>query len=246
MSVVTAALLRRGFPRAPQQVIDAFVAQTGLLARAGVSLTPQRRAFFFANLDHECSGFALAGLTENINYTARRLAEVWPNRFRDAEEVAARFGQAPGWQVAAFNEIYGNRMGNRPGTDDGSRFIGRGGPQITGREGYAEIGRRIGRDLVTNPLLASRLDLQPAIAAAFWDWKRLNRFADIDDFEGCVRAWNGGLNGLADRKRRLAAWRALLDAGADAVRAETLHPGLLAQFAAMVRQALAMLGRRKP
>jgi putative chitinase len=55
---------------------------------------------------------------------------------------ARKIRHRAGWQQRAFDDIYGKRMGNRPGTRDGSRFIGRGGPQVTGRDGYAEVGKR--------------------------------------------------------------------------------------------------------
>ena len=32
----------------------------------------------------------------------------------------------------------------------------------------------------------------------------MNRFADNGDFRGCVKLWNGGTNGLADRQSQLA------------------------------------------
>src|SRR5262245_37411466 len=69
----------------------------------------------------------------------------------------------------------GNRMGNRKDTNDGSTYIGRGGPQITGRDGYAEVGKRCKLDLFGNPNLPSAPENQPAILAAFWTWKNLNR-----------------------------------------------------------------------
>jgi predicted chitinase len=143
-------------------------------------------------------------LTENLNYTAERMAAVWPNRFASGALVRAKYGTSPGWQMKALDDIYGNRMGNRPGTSDGSRYCGRGGPQVTGRDGYQEVGRRAGLDLVTSPELASRLDMQPEICAAFWSWKNLNTKADANDFEGCVKLWNGGTNGLADRRVQMA------------------------------------------
>ena len=132
------------------------------------------------------------------------MAQVWPNRFVSAAAVQAKYGTAAGWQTKAFDDIYGNRMGNRPGTSDGSRFIGRGGPQITGRDGYAEIGKRIGVDLVSAPDLACNHALQPDIAAAFWSWKDMNKYADASNFIGCVKAWNGGTNGLPERQSQLA------------------------------------------
>lgn len=204
MLKLTPEALRLIFPNAPQAVIDAFNAKQDVLTKAGINATKTRLAYFFANIEHECGGFTIRNLTENINYTAERMAQVWPNRFSSAAAVQSKYGTAPGWQTKAFNDIYGSRMGNRPGTSDGSLYIGRGGPQVTGRDGYTEVGKRAGLDLVGKPELASRLDMQPEICAAFWTWKNLNRFADAEDFLGCVKIWNGGTNGLADRKQLMA------------------------------------------
>lgn len=202
--ILTKEGVRRCFPRAPQAIIDAFVANQAVLRAAGILDNPRRLAYCFANLAHECGGFTIRNLTESTAYSHARVAQVWPNRYGSADAVAARFGTEPGWQLKMFDEIYGNRMGNRPGTRDGSRYIGRGGPQITGRDGYREIGRRTGLDLEGNPELATLPQHQPAIAAAFWSWKALNLLADEGRFESIVRRWNGGLNGLADRRAWLA------------------------------------------
>jgi predicted chitinase len=204
MIKLTPEAMRQIFPNAPQDVLDAFVSKQGVLAKAGISATRTRLAYFFANIEHECGGFTIRNLTENLNYTAERMAAVWPNRFSSAGAVRARYGTSPGWQMRAFDDIYGNRMGNRPGTSDGSRYIGRGGPQVTGRDGYQEVGRRAGMDLVTSPELASSHAMQPEICAAFWSWKNLNGLADANNFDGLVKAWNGGTNGLADRKHLMA------------------------------------------
>jgi len=198
------ATMRAVFPGAPDTIINAFVEKQGVLSTVGLNKTRQRLAYCFGNLHAETGGFTIKGLTENINYTDARMAAVWPNRFPSAAAVRAKYGTAPGWQKKALDDIYGNRMGNRPGTSDGSRFIGRGGPQITGRDGYAEIGKRIGVDLVSAPDLASNHALQPDIAAAFWDWKGMNKYADAGNFIGCVKAWNGGTNGLTERQSQLA------------------------------------------
>ncbi|WP_420131930.1 glycoside hydrolase family 19 protein [Rhodopseudomonas sp.] len=212
---LTAADWRAIFPRAPQQVVDAFSAKQAVLDKAGITATRTRLAYFLANVEHECRGFTIPNLTENINYTAARMAQVWPSRFNkggsaatgyipDPSKVVAKYGRAQGWQLKALDDIYGNRMGNRRGTSDGSRYIGRGGPQWTGRDGYAALERITGLPAVMNPEIASRLDLQPEICAAFWQWKGLNRYADAGDFAGCVKAWNGGSNGMADRKAQMA------------------------------------------
>ncbi len=194
---------RKIFPKASDEIIESFILGVGHLDNAGITTNRTRLAYALANVEHECAGFTVKNLTENINYTAKRMAEVWPNRFSSAKEVKKRFGTSPGWQKIAFDEIYGNRMGNRPGTNDGSRYIGRGGPQITGRDGYKKVGKLAKLDLVNNPELATLAEHQPAILAAFWKWKRLSKYADKGQFTKCVKAWNGGTNGLADRKARL-------------------------------------------
>lgn len=198
------ATMRAVFPNASDAIMSKFVEKQDVLSAVGLNRSRQRLAYCFANLHAETGGFTIKNLTENISYTAARMAQVWPNRFKNAAAVQAKYGIATGWQAKAFDDIYGGRMGNRPGTSDGSRYIGRGGPQITGRDGYAEIGGRIGVDLVDNPELAVSPALQLDIAAAFWDWKGMNCFADAGDFIGCVKAWNGGTNGLAERQAQLA------------------------------------------
>lgn len=202
--ILTAADFRAIFPKAPQPVIDAFASKQSVLSKAGINHSHTRLAYFLANIEHECAGFTIKNLTENISYSAERMAQVWPNRFADAAAVRAKYGTGSGWQKRAIDDIYGNRMGNRPGTDDGSRYIGRGGPQWTGRDGYAALERLTGIPAVGNPEIVGRFELQPEICAAFWTWKNLNRFADAGDFLGCVRTWNGGTNGLADRKAQMA------------------------------------------
>ena len=200
---LTEADWRAIFPKAPDDVIDAFVADKRALDKAGITHSRTRLAYALANVEHECDGFSIRNLTENINYTAKRMAEVWPNRFSSAEAVREKYGTVKGWQKKAIDDIYGGRMGNKEGTNDGSTFIGRGGPQITGRDGYSQVGRRAGLDLENNPELAASPEHQPAILAAFWEWKNMAKFADKGDFKGCVKAWNGGTNGIADRKLKL-------------------------------------------
>lgn len=198
--IVTPQNWRQIWPNAPKEVIAAFAAKPQVMAAAGITATRQRLLYFTSNIEHECGGFTIRNLTENTGYTAARMVAVWPNRFHSVADVQRRFGTSPGWQLEAFDEIYGSRMGNRPGTHDGSLFIGRGGPQVTGRDGYASVGKAAGLDLVSDPTRASQFDLQPEVCAAFWSWKNLNHFADAGDFLGCVKIWNGGTNGLADRR----------------------------------------------
>jgi predicted chitinase len=207
---LTEFAMKRMFPLAPHDIRQAFVDNQTPLDEAGITATPQRLAYFFANVGHESGGFAIKNLTENINYSHARVAQVWPNRFSSGSSVVAKFGSEPGWQLRLFDSVYGSRMGNRPGTNDGSKYIGRGGPQITGRDGYREVGRRSGLPLEANPELACKAEHQPAICAAFWSWKGLNRHADAGNFRNVVKLWNGGFNGMTDRQNWLSKCRPII------------------------------------
>jgi hypothetical protein len=68
----------------------------------------------------------------------------------------------------------------------------------------ARLHRVTGLPAVTIPALASQLEKQPEVCVAFWQWKNLNRFADAGDFVGSVKVWNGGQNGMADRRAQMA------------------------------------------
>lgn len=205
--IITVELIRKIFPKMALSQAQIFVAKQNVLAE--ILETPERAALCCAHLQVETAGFdgaIVKNLTESTAYSAKNVVANWPHRYPNVAAVQERFGTAPGWQRGLFDEIYGYepdgetpRMGNRPGTHDGSTYIGRGGPQITGREGYATIGRMIGVDLVNNPQLCASPELQPDIIAAYWKWKKLSRFADANpvDVLGSRKAWNGGKIGLA-------------------------------------------------
>lgn len=203
--VLTHEALRQIFPKAPAAVIEAFVAKQSVLDRAGVNHTRKRLTYAFANVEHECSGYTR--LRENINYTPERAAQIWPSRFKSADDCLAKVGSFrgdPEFKIKLIDQVYGGRMGNRPGTHDGSLYIGRGGPQLTGRDCYAAVGKAAGFDLVCSPQLAERAEYQPGCLAGFIDWKGLNAKADVGDFKGYVKLWNGGQIGMADRLHMMA------------------------------------------
>lgn len=189
------------FPRAPKAVVDCDWQYE--MDKAGITANKTRIKYFFANVGHECGGFALPGLTENIGYTPTRAAQIWPNRFPNSEAVRKKYGTVSGWQKKMFDDVYGGRMGNRPGTSDGSKYIGRGGPQWTGRDGYQALQKLTGLPAVDNPEVASDPRNQAKVCCAFWTWKKMNAKADVGDFRGVVKAWNGGYIGMADREARL-------------------------------------------
>jgi predicted chitinase len=183
-------------PRAKPLYIEAFTRADEVLARYGVNENPRRVAHFMAQVLHETGDLSV--LTENMNYSAERLMEVWPARFPTIES-ARPFEHNP---RALANKVYGGRMGN-VGPDDGWKHIGRGPLQTTGHEAYERLGKLLGIDLVGNPDLAIDPRYSLAIAAAEWRLSGCNQLADTDDLRAVTRAVNGGYIGLDERRNCL-------------------------------------------
>ncbi len=111
---------------------------------------------------------------------------------------------------AYFNKYEGRKDLGNTEVGDGFRFRGRGYIQVTGRYNYLQLSKDTGIDFVNNPdLLATEVN---AIVSACWFWskRKLNALADKDDLIGITRRVNGGLNGLEDRRRKLAKWKQLV------------------------------------
>jgi len=141
-------------------------------------------------------------LVENMNYSAKRLSEVWPKRFKGEDgkpnNLALKIANNP---EAIANVVYANRMGNGPAeTGDGWRFRGRGFIPLTGRYNYRLYGEYLGIDLENNPELAEREDIAAEIAAEFWFRANLNEAADVLDLIAIRRKVNGGLIGFNEFK----------------------------------------------
>ena len=83
---------------------------------------------------------------ENMNYSAKRIREVWPSR-----PESVKFAGNP---VALANSVYGGRLGNKVGTNDGWNYRGGGIDQITGRDNYRKIGIENSPDDILNPDVA--------------------------------------------------------------------------------------------
>ena len=118
--------------------------------------------------------------------------------FRYMEEIAS--GQGYEGRKDLGNTVAG----------DGKRYKGRGPIQLTGRANYRRVGRRIGLDLEGNPFLVSDPSIGMWCAVEYWDENKLNNLADADDVITITRRINGGLNGLDDRKVRLAKMKSLM------------------------------------
>jgi putative chitinase len=197
MIAITPAQLQQLAPKAIDTYRTAFASADTALVPYGINDTALRLAHFMAQILHE-SG-ALTVRTENLNYRAERLIQVWPSRFPTID--AAKPYEHNPEKLANF--VYGGRMGNvNPG--DGWKFIGRGLIQITGRSSYEKFGRLLGVDLANNPDFAFNGDWALKLAAEEWKAGNCNAKADADDIVGVTKIINGGTIGLDDRKAWLA------------------------------------------
>lgn len=205
------ATLAQLAPNARSSYRAAASAGQPVLDRCGISSNRLRLAHFLAQVLHESGALTLQ--VENMNYSAKRLHQVWPKRFAPQGPLDPQdFANQP---EKLANAVYGGRMGNvQPG--DGFRFRGRGLLQLTGREAYRQSTQALrllepmAPDLEREPdaVAASEWCLQ--VAAAEWDRKGCNLMADQDSLHRVTRAINGGWVGLADRQDWLTRVKALL------------------------------------
>lgn len=99
-------------------------------------------------------------------------------------------------------------------TGDGYRYRGRGFIQLTGRDNYRRIGKKLGIDLEGRPELASQVDIAARVAGYFWQSHDCNQLADAGDFMAITRTINGGYNGVTERKALLERYQRVVFEGA--------------------------------
>lgn len=137
-----------------------------------ISDSPSASAAFLANVGVECDGFT--SLSENMNYSAVRLAQVWPQRYavsplsdnKVPNDTAVRIAGKP---QAIANNVYANRMGNGPeSSGDGWRYRGQGPIQLTGRDKFMKFFAAVDMPLNSDP---SELQApQVGALSAAWDF----------------------------------------------------------------------------
>lgn len=135
----------------------------------------------------------LERLEENLNYSAKRLTEVWPTRFPTLADAGACQYNPEG----LANRVYGGRLGNTE-PDDGWKFRGRGALMVTGRANYATLQGLTGLPLLEQPDLLAQPITAMRCAVAWWEQNVPDR--SMDSIERVTRAVNGGQIGLDDRK----------------------------------------------
>ncbi|MCU0838001.1 MAG: hypothetical protein MUE49_04670 [Rhodospirillales bacterium] len=204
--------LQRLAPSARSSYREAFANGQDILDRYGISASNLRVAHFMAQVLHECGGLTIQ--FENLNYSAKRLPQVWPSRFKPKGPLnPADYANNP--QKLA-NEVYGGRMGNT-GPNDGFTYRGRGLLQLTGKFSYEQTTQTLRQDDPTAPDFVAAPDEVIsaqwclAVAASLWAAKGCNPLADADSITRVTRAINGGQIGIGDRtdwlRKTKAIWR---------------------------------------
>ena len=178
------------------------------LKKLGVkyNLTTIQLAHFAGQLSHESLDFKV--LSENLNYSAERLLQVFPKYF--TKELAQRYARKP---ILIANRVYANRMGNSDEkSGDGWKYRGRGYIQLTGKKNYEAFSKFIGEDCVSNPDLVSQKYALESALWFFFENKIFTLCKDLSDdsIKKVTKKINGGLNGFADRKSKTLKYYNLL------------------------------------
>ena len=188
---VTADQLRAIMPHAGAEADRYVDALNGAMAAHGIN-TPEQRAAFLAQVAVESK--QLQRTTEDLNYSAQRIHEVWPGRF-PTETAAAPYAHHP---EALANRAYAGVNGNGDeASGDGYRFRGRGFAQTTGRDNYRAVGFEHNPEALAEPQNAANS------AAAYWQSHGLNeqttRALNQAQFDAVSRTINGGDIGAQER-----------------------------------------------
>ena len=204
--MLTFAALNRHWPYAAHSLVEGIAASApAVFAKYGLD-TATAQADFLAQVSEETG--AGTEVEENLNYTAERLVQVWPSRF-PALAAAAPYAHNP--RLLA-DTVYGGRMGNVAGSDDGWRYRGRGLIQETGHDNYAAEAQQTGLDCVANPDMLIDPTHCLEFACSFWLRAGLTPVANAGNFKLETLRLNGGYTNWSTREQWRAVWREELGA----------------------------------
>ena len=165
---------------APANVADAIANAVTLY---GIKNVPE----FIGQMVVESKNFT--AVVENMGYSAKRMAEVWPGRYatpatakmpaKDRLPNAKAVSLARSGPQAIANDVYGGRMGNT-GPNDGWLFRGQGYKQLTGKDNVRRYSLDTYGDdrVVRDPSMLQRLP--DAVNSGGWYWKvnGIDRYGD--------------------------------------------------------------------
>lgn len=156
----------------------------------------EEMAGFLANVLIESNGFKAK--QESFAYKPDRLLKVFPSRVKTMDNAKALVAKGP---QAIANFLYGSRLGNRAGTNDGYDFSGKGFIQLTFRSNYADCEQRTGMPIVSNPKLLLQTDVAMISAMDFWHNNGCNELCQAiksNNVTALRKRINGGTNSLAE------------------------------------------------
>lgn len=167
----------------------------------------KEQAMFLAQLDHESMGFSR--LVEG-KYSADG---VWALRGSTLSKYGltreqliseqSKFGKEKMYEYM-YSDTYRNKgfkLGNTS-VGDGIKYKGRGYIQLTGKSLYSEFSKYIKKDLLNSPELLETEEFAISTAIQYWITRKCKTPAMRGDVESTTKLINGGLNGLADRKKK--------------------------------------------
>jgi putative chitinase len=186
----------------------------------GVGRTPEDRAHFLGQCDHETGGFSLTA--ENIrayaNTTAGRIRKVFKARvakYTDEQiDVLKKDELKWGDIVYGPQTAKGQELGNTS-VGDGSKYKGRGWLQITGKVNYIGFSKADTpkRDYVAQPqLVESRMTASDA-SCWFWKMRQFTRHSKQVTLYACGEVSyrvNGGRDTVAERWKQTSKYWAEL------------------------------------
>ena len=202
IELIDISVLRAACPERSEAQLAPWLAPIKLACQRFEIDRIRRVAAFLATIAHECQ--FVPGREENLNYSADRLAEVWPGRFRDGKgrPNAAALSVAHNPEALA-NLVYAGRMGNGPAASgDGWRYRGVCPVMLTGRANHERFAASMGMTLDQAEAYIRTLEGGIMAAAWFWEENDINRLADTPGVEDETQRINGGQIGVADRKAR--------------------------------------------
>ena len=110
-----------------------------------------------------------------------------------------------------FDKYEGRKDLGNTQKGDGYKFRGRGYIQVTGRANYSEISKDLKIDFINNPELLEQEVNAMVSALWFWNKRKLNQFADLDDIKTITKKINGGYNGLKERQEYLTQYKKIFN-----------------------------------
>lgn len=187
------AWIKDASPRAKSQIVRGFARSDKPLTKYGIDGNLNSLLHFLSQSATETGGFRT--LEESTSYSADRLVAVFPSRV--TKERAALLERRP---RETANFIYGDRLGNVEGTDDGWNYRGSGYLQLTGRYNFEKIGDRLGVAL-ENQAETVRLPVAGLDASLeYWKWRGVGQIAENGGVREVRYAINGGENGLPEAR----------------------------------------------